>query len=70
MKGLYKGFWITVCRDVPSYAIYFGSYEYFKYLLSNGASDTSLGVKFLSGGLAGSMSWICIYPIDIIKTRV
>lgn len=31
LKGLYKGLLISILRDVPSYGVYFGTYEYFKY---------------------------------------
>ena len=70
IRGLYKGFVVSVLRDVPSYAVYFGAYEYFKFLISGNHSENSFGVKILAGGLAGVASWGCIYPIDIIKTRI
>ena len=28
--GLYKGFWITFLREIPSWASFFGTYEYMK----------------------------------------
>jgi len=32
--GLYRGWWSTVWRDVPSFGLYFVTYEYFKYELT------------------------------------
>merc|ERR1719480_133897 len=28
--GIYKGFWATMWRDVPSWAVYFWAYEHYK----------------------------------------
>ena len=67
---MYKGFLVSILRDVPSYAVYFGSYEYLKFLISGDHSNNSFGVKVLSGGIAGVASWACIYPIDIVKTKI
>ena len=55
-----RGFPITFLRENIALNIYFNSYNYF---------EPSYGT-FLSGGLAGSFSWLFSYPFDTIKTRV
>ena len=56
-----KGFNITIMRETLSVPIYFNSYYYINERLNN---------NFLSGGLAGMLSWLITYPIDTIKTRI
>jgi hypothetical protein len=50
-----------LCREVPSGAIYFGSYHWMRQ------KDISI---FLSGSFAGVLSWFITYPNDIIKTQI
>ena len=64
-------------RDVPGFAIYFGSFEAFKTLLgvANGKAEqmskSSYNLrKFLSGGLAGVITWTIAFPADSIKTKL
>lgn len=70
IRGLYKGFMINAMRDIPSFAVYFGTYEYYKYFFKQNLNSDSIGIKALCGGLAGMSSWVVIYPLDIIKTRI
>ena len=78
IKGYYRGFWVTFIRDVPSWGVYFYSYEVFKKLINrslskdNGSTphQSNLMVMSLSGGLAGIASWLVSYPFDVIKTDI
>ena len=67
-------------RDTPGFAWYFMTYELIKRKV--GVSDylpesekqqsevlRSLGL-FLSGGIAGTVTWIMCYPADFLKTRL
>jgi solute carrier family 25 (mitochondrial carnitine/acylcarnitine transporter), member 20/29 len=58
---LIKGYPITILREVSSLSIYFNTYYYLKENTDN---------VFLSGGIAGILSWIPTYPIDTLKTRI
>ncbi|GAB6020328.1 hypothetical protein CHUAL_003041 [Chamberlinius hualienensis] len=69
LRGVYKGCLITVIRDVPSFGIYFGTYEYFYQSLSRSSSSQALSI-ILAGGLSGTASWVLTYPIDVVKTRI
>ena len=54
---------LTRClvREVPASAIYFGSYSAMRN------NDFPI---FASGSIAGVLSWLLTYPLDIIKTQV
>ncbi|EJD74828.1 hypothetical protein LOAG_17912 [Loa loa] len=69
--SIYKGTWITVARDGPGYGMWFVTYEFCTQKLSNDGTASSLTTfqLLLAGGIAGIMSWICNYPLDVIKTQ-
>lgn len=65
-------------RDVPSYASYFGIFEYIKqrkhlveYYEPENPKQKWLNLFWTmnAGGLAGALSWIIVHPIDIVKTN-
>eukprot|EP00164_Ancoracysta_twista_P008570 GFYU01012426.1.p1 GENE.GFYU01012426.1~~GFYU01012426.1.p1 ORF type:complete len:319 (+),score=66.15 GFYU01012426.1:192-1148(+) len=70
-RGLYAGFNATASRDVPSYGLYFGSYELVKRMLApEDGSAITPGRLAVAGATAGVMSWIPIYPIDVVKSSL
>ncbi|KAK7261821.1 hypothetical protein RIF29_28142 [Crotalaria pallida] len=73
LRGIYRGFGITMLRDAPAHGLYFWTYEYTREKLHPGcrkSSEESLNTMLISGGLAGVASWIFGYPLDVIKTRL
>lgn len=73
IAGLYKGLITTICRDMPSYGVYFWSYEWTRrLLLPSGVAmeNISWTSQLLAGGIAGMASWASTYPQDVIKTRL
>ncbi|KAG2491913.1 hypothetical protein HYH03_009861 [Edaphochlamys debaryana] len=72
VRGLYRGFNLTVVRDVPSYAMYFWLYHDIAAALSPGVHPEAAppATQVVAGGLAGVIAWIPIYPLDVIKSRV
>ncbi|CAN6700916.1 unnamed protein product [Malus baccata var. baccata] len=73
LRGIYRGLFITVLREAPSYGLYFWTYEYTREKLHPGCRKTgeeSLQTMLVAGGLAGIASWICCYPLDVVKTRL
>lgn len=67
LKGVYKGFGVTMYRDVASYAIFFGIYEMLKKAHPERSKD--LGYLMAAGAIAGIVKWTITYPIDVVKTR-
>eukprot|EP00250_Pteridium_aquilinum_P019905 c24621_g1_i1 orf=1353-1832(+) len=71
--GLYRGLGITILRDAPAHAVYFGCYEYTREWLHPGCSKSgqeSLLTMLPAGGIAGVASWITCYPLDVLKSRL
>ncbi|XP_046402450.1 solute carrier family 25 member 45-like isoform X2 [Ischnura elegans] len=72
IKGCYKGFYITMLRDVPSSGLYFMVYE--KLLSSLTRGNERERVEFFAtvfaGGIAGMVSWGSIVPLDVLKSRI
>ncbi len=75
IKGFYRGFVPQFWRDVPTFGIYFLSYNLFQKLLR---IDPTLKItqqnvwylakKMTAGGLAGALTWFFAYPFDVIKS--
>lgn len=57
----YKNLNWCLYREVPASMIYFISYDKFK--------NNNIPI-FISGAVAGLLSWVLTYPIDTIKTRI
>ncbi|QLQ77825.1 hypothetical protein HG537_0A00720 [Torulaspora globosa] len=79
-KVLFRGLQITLWRDVPFSAIYWGSYEFSKKHLwhpSNPASSSAdnlsnwsfFAKSFISGCLSGAIAAVFTHPFDVGKTR-
>ena len=66
VRSLYNGWSATLFREVPGYGIYFSTYEYLKDHVKYDNPITTL----LLGGLSGSMSWLFIYPSDVVKSNM
>ena len=67
-KALFcHGLWITIIREIPSFAFYFVAYG----MLAKSPIADILGghaAPLLFGAMAGWAMWIPTYPIDIVKT--
>lgn len=73
LRGIYRGLSITVLRDAPAHGVYFWTYEYTREQLHPGcrkSGQETLGTMLVAGGLAGVASWVCCYPLDVIKSRL
>ena len=72
MRGFYKGFTVSIARDVPIMGVYFVTYEYLyaKFVSWGWAQRHSAAMNILAGGLAGVTFWTLVVPIDVIKSQV
>lgn len=81
IKGFYMGFPLHMARDTLGTALYFGFYDSIRKLVSRHSKNDSRSgpslygipgpvVSFLSGSSAGILSWLIVYPVDLIKTKV
>lgn len=55
----YRGWRLTLLREVPSFSAYFGTHEVLE--------RWGYG-QLISGGISGMAAWIACYPQDVIKT--
>ena len=74
ITGLYRGGVTTVLRDVPSFASFFVSMDYFRHLSAgffNVHFDEVGPITLLiGGGFSGMICWFVSYPFDVVKTRL
>ncbi|CAO3588864.1 unnamed protein product [Absidia cylindrospora] len=69
--GMMRGNGTNVIRIIPYSASQFAAYEYFKGLLmKEGATELDTPRRLISGALAGIVSVVCTYPLDMVKTRL
>lgn len=75
-RSLYRGYTITLAREIPGTAIYFSNYTFtkrftFDHLTLKGVSSDSASALsvLLAGGLAGTLNGLITLPVDTIKSR-
>ncbi|KAF8525071.1 S-adenosylmethionine transporter [Hysterangium stoloniferum] len=71
-KGFYRGFGITVARDLPFTAIELPLYEFLKVRLARFLKRDSLHPHeaALCGCIAGGLGAAFTTPLDVLKTRI
>ncbi|EED89477.1 predicted protein [Thalassiosira pseudonana CCMP1335] len=72
ITGLYRGLAATTARQSPGFVVYFGTYDRLKeYGIKHYfGTQHSLLASMTAGGMAGSLSWAIVYPVDLIKSRI
>ncbi|KAI9293842.1 mitochondrial carrier [Neoconidiobolus thromboides FSU 785] len=70
VTGFYRGVLAHLYRDGFGTAIYFGGYESFKTLINQSGLFSFGLTSLVSGGLAGTLSWCVLFPIDVVKSRL
>lgn len=75
IKGIFRGFDITLIREIQSYGVWFLAYELtIQSLLKvrgySSRNDISTPELLFSGALAGNLLWLSAYPLDVIKSNV
>ena len=70
VQGMYVGHFMTTLRSTIGNVALFGPYVLAKEGLGECLGADSSLVRPLSGIIAGWCSWIAIFPVDAIKTRM
>jgi solute carrier family 25 carnitine/acylcarnitine transporter 20/29 len=68
-RGLFRGYLLSLARDVPGYAAYFWAFHCMARTVSVPEAELTVSQHLLCGGVAGAMGW-CAFPCDVIKSRV
>lgn len=81
IRGIYQGYSVTLVRNIPGCMIYFYSYDQTSRVLVKRSNSAESDHKYHSsqrsslqvltaGGVAGTVYWITIFPIDVIKSNM
>ncbi|KAJ3061109.1 hypothetical protein HDU98_002990 [Podochytrium sp. JEL0797] len=65
--GLYSGYSYHLARDFIGTGMYFGGYESMKVLFTPKGETAGSMVHMMAGGLSGTLSWIILFPIDLVS---
>jgi hypothetical protein len=68
LKGFYTGYPIHLTMDIIGTGCYFGIYETVKFLLRKDSQNVGAKASLISGGLAGALSWLIVFPADVVKS--
>ncbi|SGY17405.1 BQ5605_C015g07775 [Microbotryum silenes-dioicae] len=80
-RGIMRGYWITVLREIPAYGGFYLGYEYSKRTFQTSLHTTELPVwaTLTSGAVGGIAYWTAWYvlltrksdyPLDVVKSRI
>ncbi|XP_063097489.1 mitochondrial basic amino acids transporter isoform X1 [Cavia porcellus] len=71
LRGVNRGMVSTLLRETPSFGVYFLAYDVLTRGLGCEPGARLLVPKLLlAGGAAGMLSWLSIYPMDVVKSRL
>ncbi|KIK62131.1 hypothetical protein GYMLUDRAFT_84526 [Collybiopsis luxurians FD-317 M1] len=70
-KGVMRGYWVTVAREIPAYAGFYTAYEFSKRKFTAiYGSELPVWAVLASGSTGGIAYWLSCYPLDVIKSRI
>lgn len=81
LRRCYRAFNVMVLRDIPASIIYFIVYELTRHRLMPRMNQITrlrdtrsrigeIASSLAAGGAAGVISWLLIFPIDLVKSRL
>eukprot|EP01126_Amoeba_proteus_P021964 TRINITY_DN22314_c0_g1_i1.p1 TRINITY_DN22314_c0_g1~~TRINITY_DN22314_c0_g1_i1.p1 ORF type:complete len:303 (-),score=36.88 TRINITY_DN22314_c0_g1_i1:230-1081(-) len=70
IKSLYKGYIWCQFRELVGSVVWFFTYSRMKELLVVGSDSMDSSKTVLAGAVTGMTYWVCIYPLDTIKSRI
>lgn len=71
-KGVFRGLGLTLTREIPGCGTYFLSYELLNQNVNRltGKKELTTFQMAMAGGIAGTISWVLTYPVDVLKSRL
>lgn len=71
IRSFWRGNYINVLKIAPETALKFAAYEQVKRLIrGNEKRNMTIYERFVAGAIAGGASQTCIYPLEVLKTRL
>ena len=70
LRAFYRGNLTNCCKIAPETAIKFLAFDHCKSLIAADKDNVSVRERFIAGGLAGAITQVSIYPLEIVKTRL
>jgi len=70
-KGIMRGYWVTVVREIPAYAGFYTAFEFSKRQFNQKyGSELPVWALLASGSTGGISYWLACYPLDVVKSRI
>ncbi|KAI6121257.1 mitochondrial carrier [Pisolithus sp. B1] len=70
-RGIMRGYWVTVAREIPAYAGFYSAFEFSKrQFQSRYGEHVPIWALLTSGATGGIAYWLCCYPLDVVKSRI
>lgn len=71
-RGIMRGYWVTVAREIPAYAGFYGAFEFSKRRFRTilGSNELPVWALLASGSCGGIAYWFACYPLDVVKSRI
>lgn len=70
-KGIMRGYWVTVAREIPAYAGFYTAFEFSRRKFSQKyGSELPVWALLASGSTGGISYWLACYPLDVVKSRI
>ncbi|TRM63810.1 mitochondrial carrier domain-containing protein [Schizophyllum amplum] len=70
-KGVMRGYWVTVAREIPAYAGFYTAYEFSRRQFAQKyGPELPVWAVLASGSTGGMAYWLSSYPLDVVKSRV
>lgn len=70
-RGIMRGYWVTVAREIPAYAGFYSAFEFSKRRFqSQYGEHVPIWALLTSGATGGIAYWLCCYPLDVVKSRI
>lgn len=70
IMSIYKGYKITLIREIAAMSTFFGVYETLKHTFTDPKKPKNLPLLMLMGSASGVLSWIPALPLDVLKTKI
>lgn len=70
IPGFYRGYFVTVLREIPFGLIQYPLYEHFKSKAKENKNTNKILHYSICGSQAGAIAAFLTTPIDVIKTRI